>query len=518
MMKKLLFSLLLTSALHAAPEKLWLPAILGDHMVLPVDRAVLWGEDKPGQAVTVAVAGKSAGAVADARGSWRVQLSGLKAGGPYALTVTGSEERTLQDVLLGEVWLGSGQSNMEFDLRRSDKAEEALKTADKPQLRLFTVERVAGFEKAHDVQGQWKASTPETAGPFSAVLWHYGALRQAASKKPVGLVCAAWGGTPGEAWVPRAELDKLSGTADLVAGWDKDADRIALWKDGAPFELELSALRLERADGSTQLLRHAGDVTRWQHSEKPGSSGSVELVSATGSVRYSGKLQGGAWGGASVPFDLKGEAVDLRAYKAVVFEARGHGKFVPAFTQASIKDYDYYCGAMLTPGEDWAEVRLPLDQLKQGGWGLSAPLTLDAIQRLQFGPQVPFWPDVAEVAYNGMVAPLQPFGFKGVLWYQGESNSGRPKDYAALLRSLAGAWRRGFEREDLFFAVVQLPEYKGDAGWIALQAAQADAVKGLKDAVLVKAEGLGDPNDIHPRRKAEVGQRLFSAIQALRKP
>lgn len=510
-LKELLVALPLMAHAGGAQPGFWMPAILSDHMVLPAsDAAVIWGEDQPGQAVTASLAGRSATAQADAQGRWSLRFKGLQPGGPHALDIQGSQRRVIQDVLLGEVWLGSGQSNMEFALKLSDKAEAALKGADLPGLRLFTVERNADFVPAKDLQGRWVASTPETAKDFSAVAWHFGARQHKHTKAPVGLVVAAWGGTSAEAWTPRADLDALPGMPPLLAQWEADADRKELWQDGQAFELELKDLSLLGKDGKAEPLAHALKAAAWSHGHKPGSHGMVAVE--VGRVAYRGRMKGGAWGSASLPLRADGTTADLRNAKALRFVARGKGSFVASLSQASIKDYDYHAAPPFHLKPEWSAFELPLDGLKQGGWGLPVPFEPEALLRVQFAVQVPFWPELPSLAYNAMIAPLQPFGFKGVLWYQGESNGGRAGAYAPLLQALVGAWRRDFQDPQQAWAVVQLPEFDGTPGWEALQKAQADAVAGLTNAVLVPATGLGDPKDIHPRRKAELGERLFKAI------
>jgi sialate O-acetylesterase len=518
-MKLLVLVLAFVSAQLRAGS-LWMPAIFGDHMVLPSgDRAVLWGEDAAGQTVTAFAPGITATATADAEGKWQLRLKGLKGllGGPFELTVQGSETRVLHDVLAGEVWLNAGQSNMEFDVHRSANAEAALKDAEQPMIRLFTVERAISFTAAKDVKGEWKKADAVSVASFSAVAWFNGLALQKALGVPVGLVAASWGGTPAETWTPRAAMAGLTGTAELVAAWDADPAHTEVWKDGAPFELQIRGVQLEpptKDEGRPISFKHALDLAQWTHSEKAGSSGTLELTGTAKkdlAIRYAGRLQGGAYGGASFPLNPKGP-MDLRIYKAVSFEVRGNGTFTPAFTQDSIKDYDYYIGDPIKLTGQWQRVSIDLSTLKQGGWGAAAPLTLDQIQRLQFAPQVAFWPDAAEIAYNGMIKPLQPFAFQGLLWYQGESNAGRAKDYAALLTAMLGAWRQGFG-VPLPAAIIQLPEWKGGGGsWRYLREAQRQAVLALQPAVLVPAFGLGDPDNIHPTKKAELGARAAAAI------
>lgn len=507
-------ALLMAAPLVAeTPSALWLPAIFGDHMVLQAGATVpVWGEDAPGQAVEASLAGQKGATKADAQGHWRLQFKQLKAGGPYALDIQGSQTRQIQDVLVGEVWLASGQSNMEFDLRRISGAAAALADAERPQLRLFTVDRTAAFTPAHDVPGHWVVSSAETAAPFSAVAWTFGARLQDALHCPVGLVAASWGGTTIEAWTPRATLDALPTVAALMKQWDSDADRRELWQQGQAFDLELKDLALITAKGQRVPLKQALTPALWQHGEKPGSSGAMVLASDGASIAYQGRLMGGAWGSASMPLQVDGGPMDLSDDAQLVFKARGKGRFIPSFTQASIADYDYYAGPIFVLGSKWSDVSIDLGTLKQGGWGLKAELTRAALLRLQFSPQVAFWPDLAAVAYNGMIAPLQPFAFKGLLWYQGESNAGRAQDYAAELEAMVGNWRQGFAASSLPVAVIQLPEYNGGPDWARLQAAQAVAVQAMDHASLVSAQGLGEMDNIHPTRKAELGQRLCNAL------
>lgn len=495
----------------AAAQGLWLPAVFGDHMVLQGPEAVVWGRDRPGQAVELELDGRRAQARAGKDGRWQARLRGLKPGGPHSLVVRGSSERSLRDVLVGEVWLGAGQSNMEWALRLSEGASEALRKADLPRLRLFAVERRAAFSPAEDVEGRWQASDAGSAAGFSAVAWHFGARLQQALDRPVGLVVAAWGGTAAEAWTPRSVLEGLPELGPLLRSWDADSARRELWGQGQAFRMEIRGLELDDG-GLGRPLAHAQDPAAWQTSHKPGSQGAVRR-GEEGVIVYEGRLQGGAWGSASVALRPDGQPEDLSRAHAVALQARGQGSFSAVLSQASVQDYDYHGVPAFTLGQDWRDIRIPLDGLRQGGWGLPVALDRKALLRVQFNPQVPFWPELPELAYNGMVAPLQPLALAGVLWYQGESNAGRAAQYPALLRAMVGAWRRGFAQPGLPFAVVQLPEFDGSAAWQALQAAQARAVAGLKQAVLVNTEGLGDPQDIHPRRKAEVGQRAFEAVR-----
>lgn len=198
-------------AAAAARADVVLPAIFGDHMVLQADRDVpVWGTAEPGEAVTVRVQGQQKRTTAGPDGRWRVTLDPLEAGGePTEVVVRGNNAITFRDVLVGEVWLCSGQSNMGYPLKHAAGGAKAVKAADRPRLRLFTVGRVHPDTPQTTLTGQWKVCSPETVGGFSAVAYFFGVEVQDALDRPVGLIQASWGGTRAEAWLPREAFDAL---------------------------------------------------------------------------------------------------------------------------------------------------------------------------------------------------------------------------------------------------------------------------------------------------------------------
>ena len=504
-------ALILGLAMLVAPlsaDGLRLPAILGDHMVVQAGEPIpLWGWDRPGTRVKAQLAGVSGEATADADGRFKLSLPSLPEGGPYSLTVSGSSEKVLGDVMVGELWLGSGQSNMEFALRGTHDLARTLATADRPKMRLFTVERHAAFEPSADVNGQWKVCSPDTAKDFSAVAYHFGAQLQDHRKVPVGLIVAAWGGTPGEDWIPREALAKEPVLADVAKAWEADTERTGLWHQGMPFELHLRNVHGIDAKGMAVPVKL--DAAHWSHSEIAGATASAK-VDKDKAALYQGSVPAGGWAGASVRMD---GAQDLSGLRSLVFDAKGKGQFRLALGQPSISDYDYHASDLLSLSDQWTQYAVPLGAVKQGGWGQPKPFTPQAIDKLAFNFQVPFWPDLPAVAYNGMIAPLTSLPIRGVLWYQGESNEDRANDYEALLRSLVGSWRTAFADQDLPFLIVQLPGFRQpcakpcESSWARLREAQrkAASIDGVNIAVTLD---LGEADNIHPRNKTEVGRRL----------
>lgn len=190
-----------------ASENVWLPHIFGDHMVLQAGKQVpVWGTAARDERVTVTFAGQSVATRASADGRWQVALSGLEdSAEPHDFTVTGDhgDMQAFHDVLVGEVWLGSGQSNMEFPMRREERAKEFTDAANDPNIHLFTVHRHPSDEPVNDVDGKWVVCTPKTVGDFSAVLYHFGLNLHKSLHVPMGLIHSSWGGTPIQAWTPR---------------------------------------------------------------------------------------------------------------------------------------------------------------------------------------------------------------------------------------------------------------------------------------------------------------------------
>lgn len=200
-----------------------LPNIFGDHMVLQQGATVpVWGWAEQGEEVTVTLGKQAEKAVAAEDGTWRVDLRRMKTGGPYELTVAGKDDsRTITDVLVGEVWVGSGQSNMGWPVKLTDNAEAEIAAANHPEVRLFSVELKVATEPQDNCKGSWMVCTPETVPDFSAVLYYFGRDLHQELKLPLGLINTSWGGTPAEAWASRESMEADPSLKHLVEQWDE---------------------------------------------------------------------------------------------------------------------------------------------------------------------------------------------------------------------------------------------------------------------------------------------------------
>ncbi|MHC4670466.1 MAG: sialate O-acetylesterase [Planctomycetota bacterium] len=236
----------------AAQAEVTLAGIFGDDMVLQQDAVLaIWGRAAPGERVRVTLAGRTARTEADADGRWRVELGPFRASAGRTLTVAGRNRITLHRVCIGEVWLCSGQSNMQWPVRRSAHADREIAGARDPRLRLYTVPRHVAGEPREDVQGKWAVCGPETVASFSAVAYFFGRRLRADLKIPVGLIHASWGGTPAEAWTSRAALEAAPVLRPILERWDRT---LAAW----PAKRAAHEARLEAWQQQAEAARAAG--------------------------------------------------------------------------------------------------------------------------------------------------------------------------------------------------------------------------------------------------------------------
>ena len=245
-----LFSLVLLYA--ALSADLWadvrLPGLFGDHMVLQRDMPIhVWGWADPGEAVNVAFRGESAGTIASPDGRWEIFLEPAEAGGPYDLVVDGENSIRLTDILVGDVWVGSGQSNMQWPLERANNAATEIAAAQHPGIRYFTVTRTAADTRKDDVEGEWRIVTPETAGEFSGVAYFFARHLHRELGVPFGIIISAWGGTPAQSWTSSRKLSADPALAEFVAKFEADGEAARPGYDAAFADWERQAAEAEAA-------------------------------------------------------------------------------------------------------------------------------------------------------------------------------------------------------------------------------------------------------------------------------
>ena len=521
-------------ATATASAQVRLPRLVSNGMVLQRDAPVrIWGWAKAGEAVTVAFQGKTYRATTGADGQWRVQLPAMKAGGPYELKIDASNHLVLKDVLLGDVWFCAGQSNMELPMRRvRDKYPQEVATANNPRIRQFDVPMRYDFRgPKNDVTGgSWVALTPETVLGFSAVGYFFAKEINAKYQVPVGLIKVAVGGSPAEAWL----------SADALTQFPKYEQQVAPYRDSAAVagirQREGAAVgewykRLHHADqgeapGQTKWSSPGYDASAWPTMNVPGywadqtPLGMVngvlwfrkELEVPASMVDQPGRLELGTLVDADSTY-INGQLVGTTAY------------------QYPPRKYDFGPG-VLKAGKNVVTVRLISNggrggftkektyQLTAGGQALD----LRGPWQYKLGATTPPTPGTTTFQYqpgglyNGLVAPALPYAIKGVLWYQGESNVGRPADYYALTSTLVKDWRTHFQQPNLPFLYVQLANINaakkepGESNQALVRDAQRRLLALPRTGMAVISD-VGEWNDIHPLDKQTVGHRLALAAE-----
>jgi sialate O-acetylesterase len=386
---KYLLLLLTVCGLQAAVK---LPAFFSDHMVLQRGMPVrIWGSADAGEPIRVELQGQTVTARAGGNGKWVAWLRPLTAAGPLDLTVTGANTIAIHDVLVGEVWLGSGQSNMEFVTNNVVNRDEELAHADYPMIRLFRVKHVQADQAADDVSGAWQVCSGQTVKNFSAVEYFFGRHLHERLAVPVGLMESDWGGTPAQSWISRQAIESDPSLEYVLSEWSKVLTNYPAAKE-----------------------------------------------------RYDRQLE--AWT----------KAVD---------GAKAEGKTPPN-----------------RPGV----------------------------------PVGPGHPNTPGSLYNGMIAPLAGYGMRGAIWYQGESNANEAHAwlYRRLFAAMIQDWRNHWEQGDFPFYFVQLANFKSNGWWPILRESQTDTLR-LANTAMALAIDIGDPANIHPTNKQDVGLRLALAARAL---
>ncbi len=511
----------------------FLSPVFTENMVLQRDqRDAVWGWTKPGEKVTVSLAGKAADAVAGADGRWQVLLPALPAGGPHTMTVSGPETITLENVLVGDVWLCSGQSNMEWIVANSNDAQAEIAAANHPQIRSITLGHVTAATPQKTFAGtRWQICSPETVGNFTAVGYFFGRKLQEELKVPIGLIHTSWGGTIAEAWASKDGLAPLQ---------DFNAAMLAL-------EEQAKGGSGENAQEEWFARNDAGSAGGWSGAAfSDGAWSALEQpLQWTGSpVAELSNLDGIVWFRRTVdlPADAAGKEAILNLgaiddEDTVWLNGRQVGTTTGFQKQRAYKIHT----GLLKSGSNSIAVRV-LDH--NGGGGMTgpadnmnlaiadlAPIPLSGNWRFQVGADLakasPFPkrvgdnPNIPTVLYNAMIAPLLPYGVKGAIWYQGESNASRAQQYRQLLPAMIGDWRKAFGQGDFPFYIVQLANFTqtqpqpAEAEWAELREAQTLAAKNTLNCGIAVAIDIGEAGDIHPRNKQDVGKRL--ALQALAK-
>lgn len=364
-----------------------LPNVFSNNMIIQADMPVrIWGWGKPNEMVSIKIMDIAVTVKADENGKWQIKLPAVKSGLTFDIIVSSDEDKiVIKNAIAGDIWLCAGQSNMVFSLAATKDAGDYIPKANYPDIRLFSVERCYSTTKVQDVNGTWTICSPQTAGKFSAVAFHFARNIYSQTKRPIGIITCAWGGTPIQVWMSDESLTQFPA---VYQRWEQ-----------------------YKHDKPKMQKQYDSDMAKWREQ-----------------CKY----------------------------------AKDHNK-------------------PLLP-----EPRKPFETRPE-----QQPSCL----------------------YNAMISPLSPLTFRGILWYQGESNTYNPQQYRDLFTEMTKNWRQLFDCGNLPFYYVQLPNYgkisfePHDSAWARLRDSQFAALS-LPDTAMAVTIDVGDPNDIHPQNKSEVGRRL----------
>lgn len=513
-------------------------------MVLQRDRPCpVFGTATPGSYIEVDVDGQSAAAQTDPQGHWMVRLRPMPAGGPYDLTVSGDGSVSCKDVMVGDVWLASGQSNMEFIEEFANDFEQAKTEAD-PAIRMFTVSHMSSEDPQTNVKGDWQPGYSYGIGHFSAVAYAFAAELRRRLHVPIGIIQASWGGTPAEAWVSRDGLEANAATRPIIDGY---LDSVRTFADQhADYEARLAQWNADRVDKVNEGVvkgwaAENADVSDWKTVTLPSTIKSIEGIQANGAFWFRRTFE--------VQPSLVGKTLLLELgpidnYDRTYINGTEVGFSDSEVPNAWVTPRSYTIPATLIhPGTNTIAVRVFSTAGVGGFTGTPNQMVLRAVDSLMDAvaldgdwlykperiaqpegppPPAPIGPGSSWAPgglFNGMIAPLLPDAIKGVIWYQGEANVGRAAVYRELFPTLIEDWRQKLDNPSLPFYFVQLPNYgartadPGDSAWAELREAQAMALK-LPNTGMATTIDIGEADNIHPKNKREVGRRL--AIDVLK--
>jgi len=524
MKKQLIAFLGLTILSLTAAAQVRLPKIFGNGMVLQRSAPVpVWGWAAPNEKITLTFNGQTKTVKAGKDGKWQIRLEPMTAGGPYEMRVAGKADRVaLSDILVGEVWVCSGQSNMEWPLAQSNNAKEEAAKADYPQIRHFAVPKAVSGLPLDDISGgKWETCTPQTAPRFTAVGYFFARELAKELNVPIGLINTSWGGTHSETWTSAAALAQEPDFKDLLTRVPTD-----LGKADQAKEAEFKAM-VARVQGETQNI----DDSQWQQPDFNDSQ----------------------W--KTMPLPQLWERASLPGFDGVVWFRREF-TLTEAQTKAGLElqlgpiddiDDTYINGMRVGGTNGYSQARnyqvpaaalrvgrnviaVRVDDTGGGGGIYGAPEQLQLITtngpqslagpwrwrigklgdfRLELSPN-----DYPTLLFNAMLNPLIPFGIKGAIWYQGESNAARAYQYRTAFPMMIKDWRNHWKQGDFPFLFVQLASFNSANGtseqgstWAELREAQTQTLS-LPNTGMAVTVDIGESRDIHPRNKLDVGKRL----------
>jgi sialate O-acetylesterase len=501
--------------------------IFNDHMVIQRSQPVpVWGWSSPNEEIVLEINKQVKSTRADKNGKWRITLDPQPAGGPYDLKIKGHDSVVLHDVLIGEVWICSGQSNMEFELSSAVHAAQEIRDARYPEIRQIKIPRTASIAPKEDIPGgQWTVCSPETAGDFTAVGYFFAREIQQRLHVPVGLINSSWGGTMVETWISRGAFEKSAEFKSMIAGVpNTGVEAVAKQRRQA---LEEKVRMLEK--GITDSLPE----NEWKNPDYNSDAWPNMKIPGQWESQHMGldELDGVVWFRKELTLDA------AEASKPVVLNLGQiddeDETYINGAVAGSTKSYSAERHYTVAPGVFKAGKNVIAIRVNDtgGGGGIdgdSASLNVTTgernislagnwnfrVARIESGAGNVNPNSYPTLLFNAMINPIIPFGIRGALWYQGEANADRAYEYRISFPLMINDWRQHWGQGSFPFYFVQLASFNAGNGdsehgssWAELREAQTRTLR-LPNTGMAVTTDIGESNDIHPKNKQDVGKRL----------
>jgi len=530
-MKYCLILIFIFTGFFLCEAKVKLPVLVSDGMVLQRDRDItIWGYADAAEKVNIRFLGKNYTTVADNEGNWLVKFPPVKAGGPHAMTIN---ELEIKNIVIGDVWLCSGQSNMELPISRvMDMFSEEVESYANPMIRHIKVPMAYNF---HDPQqdihpAAWQELKPETAPSFSAVAYFFAKDLFEKTKVPIGLINTGVGGSPAEAWISEDGLKHFPAylnERDIYRADEYVSNVRALDRERRNVWNSVLYQKDTGLNGVQEWFSYAYDDSDWDK---------VDLFDKTWGSDGLNPINGTHWlrKEINVSAHLSGKPAVLRL--GCIVDADSvfvNGVYVGTTSYQYPPRIYPIPENILKEGVNNITIRL-ISYAGYPGFVKDKPykvvfdqeeISLEGEWKHRLGTRMPalqgetFFQYKPTGLYNAMIVPLQYCNIKGVLWYQGESNVGRYNEYYDLMEALIGNWRNLWKQPELPFLIVQLanfmqdPSWPAESHWAALRNVQSELSKTIPNTGLAVTIDIGEWNDIHPLNKKDVGRRLSLQAQ-----
>lgn len=527
-MIKVLTKILLTCTLFTTDvySDVKLPALIGNGMVLQRDTNIpVWGWASPNEKVTVEFNDVIYTSNTGEDGKWRINLNPQKAGGSYTMKIKGNNEIIINDILIGEVWICAGQSNMQLPISFvQEKYKKEIETSHNSNIRMYFVVRNSSLTPI-DTLGteKWQSANPTSILKYTATGYFFARQFYEKHKIPVGIIQACWGGTPIQAWISKTGFNAFSDYLSQINTFDAQKE-IEIQKQAVTIKnnwfLNIQKDEKVRPESLTDIKQNT--VDNWKDIKVPVLFKNVDFTNYAGVtwLRKEAYLSDSVAGKKAILF--LGNIINIDSTYV-------NGKFVGhSADRYKLRKYNIPEN-ILRSGRNIIAIKvISIGESPAGGMVANKPYQLiigkeifNLEQKWQYKqiskgepmPALPSKQSQPTVLYNGMVAPLIPYAIRGVLWYQGESNVSNPTEYRELFPALIKDWRKQWSQGEFPFLYVQLSNYgfvrnrPTESKWAELREAQTKALL-LPNTGMVVSHDLGDWNDVHPLNKKDIGKRL----------